>query len=142
MSGGQVVAFAVSYFCRCFAKAQNTSGSCTGALWLQTSCALRLQKLIMPGQSEEGENALHILLPPTPFSSLAPNKTMSHMVECVVPDELTVSVPPRTGLVLIVRACTHSVESQTPLLRDKGSEVHLINNYIPTALRERPAGWM
>lgn len=116
---------------------QNMCLSCTGAHWVETGCTLHLPKLIVPEQSEEGENALHILLPPTPFSSLAPNKTMSHMVECVVPDELTVSIPPRTGLVLIVHACTHSVENQTPLLRDKGSEVHFVNNYIPITLGER-----
>lgn len=56
---------------------------------------------------EEGENTLHILLPPTPFSSLASNKTMSHMVEYTVPDEFTVSIPPRMDLVLIVCTCTH-----------------------------------
>lgn len=48
------------------------------------------------------------------------------MVECTVPDELTVSIPPRRGLVLIVHACTHCVENQTPLLRDKGSECTLL----------------
>lgn len=99
---------------------EHMSKSCTSALWVETGSPASLQKLIVPGQKEEGENALHILLPPTPFSSLASNKMMSHMVEYVVPDELTVSIPPRMGLVLIVRAFTHRVEHQTPLLKNKG----------------------
>lgn len=95
------------------------SKSCMSALWVEAGSTVSLQKLIVPGQREEGENSLHILLPPTPFSSLASNKTMSHMVEYTVPDEFTVSIPPRMGLVLIVCTCTHSVEKQTPLLKNK-----------------------
>lgn len=57
------------------------------------------------------------------------------MVERAVPDELTVSVPPRMGLVLIVHACTHRAESQTPLPKNKGSEAQIINNYIPITPR-------
>lgn len=41
------------------------------------------------------------------------------MAEYSVPDEFTVSIPPRMGLVLIVCTCTHSVEKQTPLLKNK-----------------------
>ena len=91
--------------------------SCASALWVETGSTVSLQKSIVPGQGEEGENALYILLPPTPFSSLASNKTMSHMAEYVVPEDLAVSIPPRMDLVLIVYTCTHSVENQTPLLK-------------------------
>lgn len=105
------------------------------ALGVETGCAPGLQKLSVPGRREEGANALHILLPPTPLSSLASNETMSHMVEHAVPDELTVSVPPRMGLVLIVRACTHRAGSQSPLLKNKGSEAQIINNYTPITPR-------
>lgn len=107
------------------------SKSCTSALWVETGSTVSLQKLIVPGQREEGENALHILLPPTPFSSLASNETMSHMVEYTVPDEFTVSIPPRMGLVLIVCTCTHSVEKQAPLLKNKDFKESLIGNYSP-----------
>lgn len=112
------------------------SKSCTSALWVETGSPASLQKLIVPGQKEEGENALHILLPPTPFSSLASNEMMPHMVEYVVPDELTVSIPPRMGLVLIVHAFTHRVEHQTPSLKTKGFEAWLIDIYIPITLGE------
>lgn len=118
------------------------SKGCTSALWVETGSTVSLQKLTMPGQREEGENALCILLPPTPFSSLASNKAMSHMVEYTVPDELTVSVPPRMGLVLIVRTSTHSVENKTTLKKNKGFKAQLIDNYTPITLREKHAGWM
>lgn len=86
---------------------------------------LSLQKLIVPGQREEGENALHILLPPTRSSSLASNKTTSHMVEYTVPDEFTVSIPPRMGLVLIV--CTYTQHGKTDSFAEKQRFQSIIN---------------
>lgn len=109
---------------------------------METGSTVSLQKWIVPGQREEGENALHLLLPPTPFSSLASNKTVSHMVEYAVPDELTVSIPPRMDLVLIVHTCTHSVENQTPLSKPHDFKAWLIDNYTPITAGEKPAGWM
>ena len=116
------------------------SKSCMSALCMETGSTVSLQKLIVPGQREGGENALHILLPPIPFSSLASNKTMSHIVEYAVPDELTVSIPPRMGLVLIAHTCAHSVENQTPLLKNKGFGGQLIDSYSPITLGKKPAG--
>lgn len=64
------------------------------------------------------------------------------MVEYTVPDELTVFIPPRMGLVLIVHTCTHSVENQAPLPKNKDFKAQLIDNYTPITLGEKPAGWM